>query len=172
MSIINAKKRKKFIMLGIITLVIAVISIAKFSKLIRNDSGWNDIYDNQSETITPTMNIDQIEASLEDVLKQYEGLVNSSNPINKNKTISDLDKLYKLSAKDYTNVTALANSSNNIQILNDLRQGATSLTSSIFEMKDSLMNEGDFSATHLAQSKEDLASAISEIERIKQEQKK
>lgn len=171
MPMINANKRKKLISLGLITLVILFIAIAKFVRVLGN-SGWTDFYETSSETIAPAMNISQIEASLEDALKQYEVLITSSNRIDKNEMVSDLDKLYQLSANDYTNATALKDSSKEIQTLDDLTQSATFLTSSIFEMKDSLMNEGNFSTTQLNESKQDLASAIREIERVRQELKK
>ncbi len=50
-----------------------------------------------------------------------------------------------------------------------MTQAATFLTASIFEMKDSLINSGDFSQAQLKNSKDDLTSAEREIERIQQE---
>lgn len=138
---VNTKIRWKFIMLSIITLVLgAVITVKSHTNM-----DWQDFSDTESQLVTPTMNIDQIEVSLEDILKQYEALMNSSSQTNKNEIISNLDKLYQLSVNDYYNVDALSNSSNNKQLFDDLAQSNTSLSSSIFEMKDSLINAGDFS---------------------------
>lgn len=166
---VNAKYRwKLIILLGIMALIIGVVVTAKSHA----NMDWQDFSDTESQTVTSTMNIAQIEVSLEDILNQYEGLMNSSHQTSKNEMISNLDKLYQLSVNDYNNVNALNDSSNNNQLLDELAQGSTSLTSSIFEMKDSLANTGDLSEAQLKNSKEDLASAVREIGRAIQAIKK
>lgn len=155
---------RKLLTLGMATLVIVAIGMAKLALAHRN-SGWVDIYDTQSGTMTSTMSIGQIEASLEDISKQYEGLLNSPS----NSTVFKLRQLYQLSAKDYTNATALARSANNNPVLNNLTQSSSLLTSSIFEMKDSLLYTGNFGVTQRKQSREDLAAAVREIAQVRQE---
>ncbi|WP_088227395.1 hypothetical protein [Desulfosporosinus sp. FKB] len=107
-----AKKRRKLMSIGILTLIIIIIATAKLIRL-HQDSAWQDLSDTVPSITTPTMNIDQIEGSLEDISKQYEGVITHSSQASKNQMISNLDRLYQLSVTDYVNANALKNLSNN-----------------------------------------------------------
>ncbi|MHB1653805.1 MAG: hypothetical protein ACYCVD_15220 [Desulfitobacteriaceae bacterium] len=170
------KRKKKITIYFIILLIIAIATISRgnlvWPSLASNAlTASTQISVTQPQNIQPKMDIKAIQTSLEDVLKQYQGLINSPNKGNKGKMVSELDKLYLLSANDYTNVMSLKVSSGTAQILNNLTQGSNCLTASIFEMKDSLINEGDFSSSQLKNSKEDLTLAVKSLELVKQELK-
>ncbi|WP_407311280.1 hypothetical protein [Desulfosporosinus sp. SB140] len=164
----TVKRRKRLVIAGIISFLIIAAVLARLASSYKSMT-WQDLSDTDSSTPAPTINIDQIVISLKDILKQYEALVTSSKQTNRSEMIANLDKLYQLALNDDVNANALNNSSSNNQKLNDLAQATTFLTSSIFEMKDSLLNVGDFSQTQLQSSREDLVTAIHAIERVQQE---
>lgn len=160
---VTAYQNKKLTSLGILVIVITIIALAKFTSL-RQASSWQDLPVAVESTTTPTMNIDQIKVSLKDILKQYEEILAVSKQTNKNQMVMALDKLYQLSLNDYDNVKAIRNSSAK-RPLNDLTQASTFLSSSLFEMKDSLMNMGNFSQIQLKNSQDDLVLAVQAMER-------
>ncbi|MDQ7097194.1 hypothetical protein REC12_26705 [Desulfosporosinus sp. PR] len=165
---VSGKERKKLVIAGIISLLFiatALVRLADSSKSM----GWQDFSDTDSALATPTMNIDQIVVSLNDILKQYQTLISSSKPLSKKEMITHLDALYQSALTDDVNANALNNSAADNQKLSDLAQATTFLTSSLYEMKDSLQNVGDFSRTQLESSKEDLTTAIQALERARQE---
>ena len=127
----------------------------------------SEILATQSQTMQPKMDIKAIQNSLEDVLKQYQEVINSSNKTSKATLVSEVDKLYLIAASDNTNVKSFETSSNNTQIIDELIQGSDCLAASLFEMKDSLIYDGDLSATQLKNSKDDLTIAIKNLEMIR-----
>lgn len=162
------KIQKKLVPFAIILLV-AIIVLTKFS-IAHNTDHWQDIANTASEPksqLAPsTMNSDQINVSLKNILKQYNALISNSKQANKSEVISSLDKLYQMSLEDYVNAKELGNSSAK-QTVTDLTQASAYLTASIFEMKDSMNCTGDISQIQIKNSKEDLSSAMLKIEEIK-----
>lgn len=147
-------------------ILVVVMIVSGKAALSYKDSGWVDLTDTQSQAQPPTMNIGQINVSLKDILKQYENLLASAGSMNKDSMLSKLSRLYQLSAKDYSNATALPDPSDGNGVLQDLSLGSGSLTSSIFEKEDSLLNTGVFSTTQDKKSKEDLTSAINTLGKV------
>ncbi|CAA7599473.1 Hypothetical protein DEACI_0096 [Acididesulfobacillus acetoxydans] len=163
-------RRPRLTRFGLAALIILVVVLVK-PVLLHRDSGWVDLPAPQPEVTRPTMNIEQIVLSLNDVLKKYESLPTSANVVDQKSLIAKLDRLYRLSAQDYENTAALQETGDN-SLLDDLRQGGSLLTSSIFERKDSLAFPGNFGQTQLQASRTDLAAAASAIARVDQELKK
>ena len=164
---------KKNIVIGIITfLILSIVIKVVYGNFLEPSLAYttlanSDILATQSQTMQPKMDIKAIQTSLEDVLKQYQEVINSSNKTSKATLVSEVDKLYLIAASDNTNVKSFEASSNNTQIIDDLIQGSDCLAASLFEMKDSLIYDGDFSATQLKNSKDDLTLAIKNLEMIR-----
>jgi hypothetical protein len=169
MRIKKVGKKRKNIKPAVFGMIILLFGVMAGPKVIARyqDSGWTDFSDTQSDTVTPTMNIGQTAASLEDVLKKYQQLINSGS--GSNKLLESLDGLYQTATNDYANATALENSAGKSQLFDNLTQSALSLTLSIFERKDSLNHYGDFSTTQLTQSQLDLALAAKTLAQVKLE---
>ena len=125
----------------------------------------------QPQKIQPKMDKKLIQTSLEDVLKRYQEVINSTNKMNKDKLVSEVDRLYSIAANANTSAKSLVVSSNNEQNIDDLTQCSNSLAASLFELKDSLILDGDYSMTQLKNSKDDLALAIKRLEMVQQEPK-
>ncbi|AFM40521.1 hypothetical protein Desaci_1508 [Desulfosporosinus acidiphilus SJ4] len=166
-----AKRSGKFTTLVVLSLVLAIVAGAKLINFKKN-SAWQDLSDSMPTISAPSKNAGQIEGSLKNIVKQYKGIISSSQQTNKDQMFSNLDKLYQLSVNDYVNAKALENLSANNSTVNDLVQVTTFLSSSIFEMKDSMINSGEFSQQQLKNSQEDLASAIKDLERVQKGIKK
>ena len=168
---------KKNIVLGLITvLVFSIIIKVVFGNFIGPSVAYttlanSDTLTTQSQTMQPKADIKAIQTSLEDVLKQYQEVINTSNITNKATLVSEVDKLYLIAASDNTNVKSFEASSNNTQIIDDLTQSSDYLAASLFEMKDSLIYDGDFSATQLKNSKDDLTFAAKKLALVRQDQK-
>lgn len=164
----TANKQRKLPTLGVAIIVI-IIAIAAL-KLAFNQrvSAWQDFSDTIPTIANPSMTPAEIESSLEDILKQYQEIA-ASKEINKKQITATLDKLYQLSSTDYLNANALKQSSRNSQMIIDLTEAARLLTASLFELNDSLSSTGDLSKSQLKNSKEDLVSASSKIEQVRQE---
>ncbi|WP_088189588.1 hypothetical protein [Desulfosporosinus sp. FKA] len=165
-----ANKQRKLTSLGI-TIIVIIIAITAL-KLAFNQrvSAWQDFSDTVPTITNPSMTPTEIENSLEDILKQYQEITASKERSKKQITAS-LDKLYKLAANDYLNCNALKQSSQNSQMIIDLTEASRLLTSSLFELNDSLSSAGDLSKCQLKSSKEDLVSATTKIEQVRQELK-
>ncbi|MDR3587696.1 MAG: hypothetical protein P4L59_20645 [Desulfosporosinus sp.] len=165
--------RKKNIVVGLITfLILSIVIKVVYGNFLGPSLAYttlanSEILAAQSQTVQPKMDIKAIQTSLEDVLKQYQKVINSSNKTSKATLISEVDKLYLIAANDNTNVKSFEASSNNTQIIDDLTQGSDCLAASLFEMKDSLIYDGDFSATQLKNSKDDLTLAIKNLEMVR-----
>ncbi|MDR3543104.1 MAG: hypothetical protein P4L69_19385 [Desulfosporosinus sp.] len=174
----DKQRQKKKIVIGLITILILSIAIkVVYGNLLGPSLTYTTLTDStilaaQSQNRQPRMDIKAIQTSLEDVLKQYQGIINSSNKANKNTLVSEVEELYSKAANDNANMKSFEVSSKNKQIINTLTQGSDCLAASLFEMKDSLMYEGDFSATQLKNSKDDLTLAIKNLELARQELKK
>lgn len=80
--------------------------------------------------------------------------------MNKETLASEVDKLYTIAANANTAAKSLGVSSNNEQVIANITQGSNNLAASLFELKDSLISDGEYSATQLNNSKEDLTLAI------------
>jgi len=161
--------------------VIGFIAFLIFSIAIKVVSMWpslayttlanSEISVTQSQNMQPKIDIIAIQTSLESVLKQYQEVINSTNKTSKATLVSEVDKLYSIAASDNTNMKYFEESSNNKQIIDDLTQGSDCLAASLFELKDSLSYDGDFSATQLKNSKDDLTHAIKDLVMVRQELK-
>ena len=170
----HKRRRKKKILVGLITFLILIIFTVVIKVGYGNSLGPSSAYTTlayQPQNIQPKMDIKAIQTSLEDVLKQYQEVINSTNKMNKDTLVSEVDKLYTLAASANTNAKYLVVSSNNEQVINDLTQCSNSLAASLYELKDSLICDGDYSATQLRNSKDDLMLAIESLELIRQELK-
>ena len=155
---------------GIIAVVVLIVIIA--AKLInsQSNSGWQDLSDTVPTLAAPTMNSEQVESSLETILSQYKTLLASAQQTNKQKLISNLDKLYQTSIAVYNNAQALDSYSDD-QTLDDLAQASKFLSASLFEIKDSLSYSGDyFTQSQLKNSQDDLNSAVQSLQTIHQKQ--
>ncbi|MDR3601011.1 MAG: hypothetical protein P4L49_11125 [Desulfosporosinus sp.] len=160
--------KKKNIVVGLMTLLIVAIVIKGVHGNLRELSLANsEITATQSQNAQPKMDIKAIQTSLEEVLKQYQKVINSANKTNKDTLVSEVDKLYSRAANDNTTMKSLAVSANNKQIIDDLTQGSDYLAASLFEIKDSLIYNGDFSETQLKNSQADLAFAIKNLELVR-----
>lgn len=172
-------RRKKNILVGLITLTLTLIIVTIAIKIgngnLLGSSAYttlasSEILATQSQNMEPKMDINAIQTSLENVVKQYQAVLsNSTNKTNRDTLVSEIDKLYSSAASANSQVKFMGVSANNEQILDDLIQGSGYLAASLFEMKDSLICDGDFSATQLQNSKEDLTLAIKILESAKQE---
>jgi len=176
----HKRRRKKNTVVALIIFLILTIAIIVIKVVCGNLLGPSlaytplansEILATQSQNMQPKMDIKSIQTSLEDVLKQYQEVINSTNKTNKAKLVSEVDKLYSIAASDNTNVKSFEVSSSNKQIIDGLTQGSDCLAASLFEIKDSLIYDGDFSATQLKNSKDDLTLAIKNLELVKQELK-
>jgi len=167
--------RTKNIAVGLITfLILSIVIKIVYGNFLGPSVAYTtlaniDILATQSQNVQPKKDIKAIQTSLEDVLKQYQVVINSSNKTNQTTLVSEVDKLYLIAASDNTNVKSFEESSNNTQIIDDLTQGSDCLAASLFEMKDSLDYTGDFSASQLKNSKDDLSLAIKELELARQD---
>ncbi|MHB1406297.1 MAG: hypothetical protein ACYCV0_11995 [Desulfitobacteriaceae bacterium] len=161
-----------FLILAVVTIVIKVVYGNSLGPSLASTTLANSgILATQSENMQTKRDIRHLQASLEDVLKQYQEVINSTNKKNKGTLVSEVDKLYSIAASDNTTMKSFEGSSNNKQIIDDLTQFSYFLAASLFEMKDSMIYEGDFSATQLKNSKDDLTHAIEYLELVRQEPK-
>jgi len=154
----------------LVLIAVAVVLKIGYGNLLGTPSAYTTLA-YQPQNMVPKMDIKATQASLEDVLKQYQGLINSPNKMNKATLASEVDKLYTIAANANTNAKALAVTSNNEQVMDNLTQGSNNLAASLFELKDSLISDGDYSATQLNNSKDDLTLAIKNLGLVKQELK-
>ena len=165
-------RRKKNIVVGLITIIIVTIVIkVVYGNLIGPSLAYTTLA-YPSQNTQPKMDIKATQTSLEDVLKQYQEVINSADKTNKDTLVSEVDKLYSIAASDNTNMKSCEVSSNNEQIKDDLTEGSNCLAASLFEIKDSLVYDGDFSASQLKNSKDDLTLAIKDLELVNQESQK
>jgi t-SNARE complex subunit (syntaxin) len=165
-------RRNKNIVVSLITVLILIIFTVVIKGGYGRSLGPSSAYTTlayQPHNIQPGMDIKAIQTSLEDVLKQYQEVINSTSKMNKDTLVSEVDKLYSIAANDNTNMKSSEVSSNNKQIIDDLTQGSDCLAASLFEIKDSLIYDGDFSATQLQNSKDDLTLAIKNLEMARQD---
>lgn len=166
--------RKRYIVVSLLTvfILVAVTIVIKggYGKSLGPATAYTTLA-YQPQSMQPKMDIKAIQTSLEDVLKQYQEAINSTSKMNKDSLGSEVDKLYTLAASANTNAKSLGVTSNNEQVIDDLTQGSNSLAASLFELKDSLMNDGDYSGTQLNNSKDDLTLAIKSLELVRQELK-
>jgi len=168
---------KKNIVVGLITFLLLIIVIKVVygsflgSSIAYTTLANSEILATQSQTVQPKTDIKAIQTSLEGVLKQYQAVINSTNKTNKAALVSEVDKLYSIAANDNTNMKSFEVSSNNRQIIDGLTQGSDCLAASLYEMKDSFVYDGDFSATQLQNSKDDLTLVIKNLELVRQELK-
>ncbi|SPF56414.1 conserved exported hypothetical protein [Candidatus Desulfosporosinus infrequens] len=163
------KTRRKDVVVSLITIIIVTIVIkVVYGNFQGSSLAYTTLAYQPQNFMQPRMDIKAIQTSLEDVLKQYQQVINSTDKTNKSTLVSEVDKLYSIAASDNTNVTSFEISSNNEQIIDDLTQGSNYLAASLFEIKDSLDYTGDFSASQLKNSKDDLTLAIKELELARQ----
>lgn|GEM_PF-3247040 len=168
-------RKKKNIVVGLTILILAMVMIkVVYGNLLGTSSAYttlenSEISTTQSQTMQPKMDIKAIQTSLDDVLKQYQDVIESTNKANKATLVSEVDKLYSTAANDNTTIKSFVVSSNNTQIIDDLTQGSDCLAASLFEIKDSLIYKGDFSTSQLKNSQDDLALAIKDLELVKQD---
>ena len=159
------------ITLLILSIVIKVVYGNLLGPLAYTTLANSEILVAQPQNMQPKPDIRAIQTSLEGVIKRYQEVINSTNKTNKDTLVSEVEKLYSIAASDNTNMKSFVKSSNNKQIINDLTQGSNCLAASLFEMKDSLIYDGDFSTTQLKNSKDDLTLAIKNLELARQELK-
>jgi len=168
---------KKNIVVGIITfLILSIVIKIVYGNFLEPSLAYttlanSEILATQSQNMQPKPDIKAIQSSLEDVLKQYQVVINPTNKTSKAALVSEVEKLYSIAASDNTNMKSFEVSSNNKQIIYDLTQATDCLAASLFEMKDSLSYDGDFSTTQLKNSKGDLTLAIKNMELVRQELK-
>lgn len=175
----HKQRRKKKIVVWLIAFLILTITFVikvVYGNLLGTSLAYttlanSEILATQAQTMQPKMDIKAIQSSLDEVLKQYQAVINSTNKMNKATLVSEVDKLYSIAASDNTAMKYLVVTSNSKQIIDELTQGSDCLAASLFEMKDSLTYEGDFSATQLKNSKNDLTLAIQNLEVVRQELK-
>ncbi|SPF51481.1 exported hypothetical protein [Candidatus Desulfosporosinus infrequens] len=167
----------KNIVVGCIAfLILALVIKGVYGNIIRPSLAYTTL-DNgemlatQAQIMQPKMDIKAIQTSLEDVLQKYQEVIQSANKTSKDTLVSEVAKLYLIAASDNTKMKSFVPSANNPQIIDDLTQGSDCLAASLFEMKDSLSYEGDFSATQLKNSQNDLRLAIKNLEQVRQELK-
>lgn len=159
----HRKKRKTngpfvFVILALMTVALGKVL---WTSLTANSlTALAQISDSQPQNIQLITDLKTLESSLQDVFNQYQTLRNSSNQMSNDKIASALDKLYLVSANDYKSAQLLKVTPANAQTLNNLTQSADYLTASIYDLKDSLMNEGEFKAQLIKNSADDLALAI------------
>ena len=164
------REKKNIVIGGLITLLIVSVVIKMvYGKLLAPSLAYTTLTDSeilatQSQTMQPKSDIKAIQTSLEDVLNQYQEIINSTPNTNKDTLVSEVEKLYSIAASDNNNVKSVKVSANNRQIIDDLTQGSDCLAASLFERKDSLIYNGDFSAIQLKNSKDDLTLAIKSLE--------
>ena len=162
----------KNIVVSLTTFLILIIVTVVIKIGYGNSLGPSSAYTTlayQPQNMRPKIDIKEIQTSLEYVLKQYQDVIHSTSKINKDSLVSEVDKLYSLAASANTNAKSLGVSSNNEQSIVDLTQCSNSLAASLFEFKDSLICNGEYSATQLKNSKDDLALAIKDLEMVRQE---
>jgi hypothetical protein len=166
--------RKKHIVVSLITVLIlitvTVVIKGGYGQSLAPSSAYTTLA-YQPQSMQPRMDIKAIQTSLEDVLKQYQEAINSTSKMNKDSLVSEVDKLYTLATTANTNAKSLGVSSSSQQNIDDITQCSNSLASSLFELKDSLICDGDYSATQLKNSKDDLTLAIKTLELVRQELK-
>ena len=101
-------RKKKNIVVGLTILILAMVMIkVVYGNLLGTSSAYttlenSEISTTQSQTMQPKMDIKAIQTSLDDVLKQYQDVIESTNKANKATLVSEVDKLYSTAANDNT----------------------------------------------------------------------